>query len=368
MDFISKLPDVLPDGTRVTADQKAETVAAIAAAGGFEAAAEVERQFTGIGRDLNLDPAQTTELRAKTEAYIAAGDNSPEAKAKFEAELDTIIVTGCRKPCAVSDINDPKIKSLFGVVVVATEKIGGVYNNASPLTQKLIGYGVTALGGVKGVAQAVVLSVAPQGVQDAIGKAGEAITVGADALMRGDGFGQVLSENQNKVPANPTFNQTTGVGLATSVFAVGGAIKAVKGKVGGVDVTPPQPAPIFGQGQATKGTTHAATSERLAGEAAAQPGVVSVHQNQTLSTISGGKVKSQLKPDVCTVNCNGNLQVKEVLSPSNVRGRTQRDYELARQKEIQAALGPHATVSVKVVNPDPPKITPPSPPTLPKKP
>jgi hypothetical protein len=248
VDFISKLPDVLPDGTVVTAEQKAETVAAIASAGGFEAAAEVERQFTGIGRDLNLDPAQTKDLRTKTEAFIAAGDNSPEAKAKFEAELETIIVIGCRKPCAVSDINDPKIKSLFGVVVIATEKVGGAFNTASPLTQKLIGYGLTALGGVKGVVQEVVLSVAPQGVQDAIGKAGEAITVGADALLRGDGFGQVLSENQNKVPVNPTFNQTTGVGLASSVLAIGGAAKALKGKLTGdvprvdvPDVTPGNP-------------------------------------------------------------------------------------------------------------------------------
>ena len=237
VDFISKLPDVLPDGTVVTPEQKAETVAAIADVGGFEAAAEVERQFTGIGRDLNLDPAQTKELRTKTEAFIAAGDNSPEAKAKFEAEIETIVVIGCRKPCAISDINDPKIKSLFGAVVVATEKVGGAFNRALPLTQKLIGYGLTALGGVKGVVEEVVLSVAPQGVQDAIGKAGEAITVGANALLRNESFGTIATQNENKSSNNPTFNQTTGIGLATSVVAIGGGVKVVggKGKGGGAD-------------------------------------------------------------------------------------------------------------------------------------
>lgn len=148
----------------------------------------------------------------------------------------------------MSDINDPKIKSLFGVVVVATEKVGGAFNNASPFTQKLIGYGLTALGGVKGVVEEVVLSVAPQGIQDAIGKAGEAITVGADALLRTESFGTIASQNDNKSGNNPTFNQTTGIGLATSIVAIGRVAKAVGGggKGGGAPkFDPPKPPRIF---------------------------------------------------------------------------------------------------------------------------
>jgi hypothetical protein len=163
--------------------------------------------------------------------------------AVLHATFHAILVIGCRQPCAISDINDPKVKSLFGVVVVATEKVGGAFNRASPLTQKLIGFGLTALGGVKGVVEEVVLSVAPQAVQDAIGKAGEAITVGADALLRSESFGTIAAQNENKTPANPTFNQTTGIGLATSIVAIGGGIKAVKGKGGGsgdrLDTPPP---------------------------------------------------------------------------------------------------------------------------------
>jgi hypothetical protein len=154
------------------------------------------------------------------------------------------------------------------------------------------------------------------------------------------------------------------IGVTVSAFAEIG----ITSRLGPGKLAPKaaEPAPILGKGQATGGTTHAATSERHAVEAAAKTGVDSVHLNRPLSAITKGETKSGLKPDVCTVNCDGSLMVKEVVSPSNVKQYgSEANYQAAREKQLQAAI-PTRPVKVDVVDPDPVgglPVTPPS--TLP---
>lgn len=78
-------------------------------------------------------------------------------------------------------------------------------------------------------------------------------------------------------------------------------------------------AKISGKAQVTRAageeTTHAATSERIATEQAARSDVKSVHLNQTISTATGGEVKSSLRPDVQAVRTDGRVEAHEVLSP-----------------------------------------------------
>lgn len=79
------------------------------------------------------------------------------------------------------------------------------------------------------------------------------------------------------------------------------------------------PAPVLGKPQVTrkdgKETTHASTSQRLGDEQSQRPDVERVHLNQTVITITGGKVKSEVRPDVGVVRTDGKVDVDEVLSP-----------------------------------------------------
>jgi RHS repeat-associated protein len=92
-------------------------------------------------------------------------------------------------------------------------------------------------------------------------------------------------------------------------------------------------AAISGKAQVTraggKETTHAATSQRIANEQAERPDAKRVHMNQTIETVTGGEVKSSLRPDVATVRTDGKVDVNEVLSPRQQAGSTATKYENA---------------------------------------
>lgn len=184
----------------------------------------------------------------------------------------------------------------------------------------------------------------------------EAVTGGTRNLFTGNGtgvFGYGL-------------NQATGTHLgdyASFGLQVAPAAEALAtfgiARLGFVqpDIAPPM-APIFGKGQVTGGTTHSATSERIAIEEALQADAVKVNLNQTIFAITNGEVKSGLRPDVCVTRSCGPLEAIEVLSPSNLKsGKTAEAYRWERERQFEKILG-KGNVTVKVVDPDP--FTPPS--------
>ncbi|MGN6829290.1 RHS repeat-associated core domain-containing protein [Paucibacter sp. M5-1] len=107
-------------------------------------------------------------------------------------------------------------------------------------------------------------------------------------------------------------------------------------------------ASIQGNAQVTRSggteTTHASTSQRLANEAARSADAKSVHMNQTISTVTGGKVNSAVRPDVATVRQDGKVNVTEVLSPGQSSA--------AQIRKNQNALG-NLAGEIKAVPPDP---------------
>lgn len=102
-----------------------------------------------------------------------------------------------------------------------------------------------------------------------------------------------------------------------AVMAVGALREAAAGAK--VAEVAEDAAKISGKAQVTRAagqeTMHAATSGRIAAEQAARSDVKSVHLNQTISTATGGEVKSSLRPDVQAVRTDGRVEAHEVLSP-----------------------------------------------------
>ena len=92
-------------------------------------------------------------------------------------------------------------------------------------------------------------------------------------------------------------------------------------------------APITGKAQSTKSggveTGHAATSQRIANAEAERPDVAQVSMNQRISTVTGGEVKSSLRPDVASVRTDGKIDVTEVLSGKQEAAATASKYKNA---------------------------------------
>ena len=116
----------------------------------------------------------------------------------------------------------------------------------------------------------------------------------------------------------------TGLGAGVKGIAAVGAI--IKGGDSAA-------AKIAGKAQVTraggKETTHASTSQRYAKEDAARADTVGVYQNQTVGTITGGKIQSSVRPDVAAVRTDGKVDVTEVLSPRQKAGATAAKYSNA---------------------------------------
>lgn len=106
-------------------------------------------------------------------------------------------------------------------------------------------------------------------------------------------------------------------------------------------------APIHGKPQVTMKdgvpTNHGPTSLERAEVYASQPGVESVHLNQTVRTITKGKIDSSVRPDVGALRKDGKVDCCEVLSP----GQTRRETE----EKLRDALGEDAG-DIDVTDPD----------------
>lgn len=76
-------------------------------------------------------------------------------------------------------------------------------------------------------------------------------------------------------------------------------------------------------------TTHGSTSQRIASEMADSGEYVSVHLNQTVSTITDGALSSRKRPDVAGVRQDGQVDVVEVLSPKQTPQQMSDKYEKA---------------------------------------
>lgn len=72
-----------------------------------------------------------------------------------------------------------------------------------------------------------------------------------------------------------------------------------------------------------------ASSGRIAAEQAARFDVKSVHLNQTISTATGGEVKSSLRPDVQAVRTDDRVEAHEVLSPGQIANASAAKYSNA---------------------------------------
>jgi hypothetical protein len=90
-------------------------------------------------------------------------------------------------------------------------------------------------------------------------------------------------------------------------------------------------APIHGNPQVTRSkgveTTHGPTSQRAAVRDSNRDGANSVHLNQTVTTITGGAIRSPVRPDVATVRSDGKIDVTEVLSPGQDAAKTIQKYK-----------------------------------------
>jgi hypothetical protein len=90
---------------------------------------------------------------------------------------------------------------------------------------------------------------------------------------------------------------------------------------------------ISGNAQSSSNTpTHASTSQRLAGESAADPKSDSVHMNQSLRTVTGDKSAPNIRPDVTTVNKDGSIDMVEVVSKGQTRDQMEDKLTAARQE------------------------------------
>lgn len=88
---------------------------------------------------------------------------------------------------------------------------------------------------------------------------------------------------------------------------------------------------------------------------AANPDAVSVHQNQTLSTITDGKVDSKLRPDVATVKTDGTVDVVEIPSPKTQTRASQQVKVDNMQKLLGDKAGSNSRVEDIRPNAPPPK-------------
>jgi RHS repeat-associated protein len=163
------------------------------------------------------------------------------------------------------------------------------------------------------------------------------------AISSGSGIGLAIAN----VAIDAVAVASPAPGISEAAHAIEGAAKIADVARGAEKAEDAAKAAISGNAQVTRTagqeTTHASTSERIANEQAARPDAESVHMNQSISTITGGEVKSSLRPDVATVRADGKVDVHEVLSPSQQAGATASKY--------QNALGSKAG-EVKCVQPD----------------
>jgi hypothetical protein len=85
----------------------------------------------------------------------------------------------------------------------------------------------------------------------------------------------------------------------------------------------------FGRPQSTTfiaGDLHEKASELLARHLAKTPGVKAIYFNKSLSTITGGKINSGLRPDVTVVMEDGTVDIYEVLSPDQTANEMSEKY------------------------------------------
>ncbi|WP_264595544.1 hemagglutinin repeat-containing protein [Sphingobium sp. B12D2B] len=213
----------------LTPEQTAATVERMTAEGVFERSGELEQAYTDLGRSLPLPPEKVAAVKSAIREFVARGNTSPEAQATFKQQMSEI--TG--EDIVVIGRRETPMGRVTHLAVQTSEKLGSAYNNAPDWMKKGIAAATTVMGGLSGIVSGVVLEVSGAGALIEKGK--EVIVVGGDALLRDDSFSQVHAENQDKSADNPTYNQTTGIGIVadTALAAiVGGGVKGVvKGEV-----------------------------------------------------------------------------------------------------------------------------------------
>jgi len=85
----------------------------------------------------------------------------------------------------------------------------------------------------------------------------------------------------------------------------------------------------FGRPQSTTfiaGDLHEKASELLARHLAKSPGIRAIYFNKSLSTITGGRINSILRPDVTVVMEDGTVDIYEVLSPGQTAAEMSEKY------------------------------------------
>jgi hypothetical protein len=250
----------------------------------FVAVAQVQRQDAREGERLRIRPST---VQAVSEQLVTAANAVPQPgappapQADTPPENETIIVTACRRSDCQSGV-----PSLVHNGVAA---IGGAFNGASPITQRIItgGIGVLSDGPVGYVVGEVVGGIANRVAPDQVARLGGAVNslfVAGDAFFQSRAFNPVRSENDRQDNSNGTANAVTGTGLVVSALPIISVIRRLPSgtpdapNVDAPDVRAPDARPLN------------EPEADLAGRGAVRPDLVNHLENPVRSgrQISGG--------------------------------------------------------------------------------
>ncbi|WP_294390626.1 hemagglutinin repeat-containing protein [uncultured Sphingomonas sp.] len=202
-----------------TPEQIAEVVQRMADKDVPTLSAKLEWELNQAGREFQLPPQRQAQLRAEIEAFIKTGDTSAGSAKALESRMQAIV----EPDITITGQRTSSYARIARAAVNTVEAVGETVNTAPAWMKTAFGVATTAMGGLSGIVTSTTLQLS--GIGEKLEQGKEIVTVGSDAVLRGNGFDRVYAENQEKSSENPTYNQTTGIGVVAdaTLAAVGGA-------------------------------------------------------------------------------------------------------------------------------------------------